>query len=132
MNLTEIFNSIWPFVATVIVASIPSWIALRMAKIKYDQQGGKELNDAIIRGQNIDTILKMQEFSDGLQVTIGDQTNKINAHESEITQLKAELFRVKYELEVEKQITKDQQVEIDYLKNQIIRPKSLRERKDDK
>lgn len=131
MTLTEIFNSVWPFIATIIVSSIPSWIALRIAKVKYEEQGGKELNEATIRDQNINTILKMQTFTDGLQITIIEQTNKLNSHELEISELKSELFRVKYELEIEKQIAKDQQIEIDYLKNKIIRPNNICERKDD-
>ena len=132
MTLTEIFNSVWPFIATIIVSSIPSWIALRMAKVKYDEQGGRERNDAEIMALNLANASQTQDYISKLQITITEQGQKVIMHEIEISSLKLELYNVKQELEIEKQKSAEHQAEINYLKNKILRPRDARDRKDDK
>lgn len=127
IEIKAILISALPYIATIVVASITSWGALRLASQQYER-GGKQTLSASLVNEYIKAADDAIQYAKSLQEIVTGQNVEIKLAKEKINSLETRVAQLEYLTKEKDQVISDQCDEIQYLKNQL-RPKRKGETK---
>jgi septal ring factor EnvC (AmiA/AmiB activator) len=126
MTLKDIFSTIWPFIVTILVASVPSIWALVLASRHYTKEGGRDEQLSKLSQEAFDTATKAAGFASGCQEKLNEQILRNEKIDEILREMRAQhrsdahkIDEQNAKIEEQNKKIQEQETEISKLKEQL-------------